>query len=80
MADCDDVLREVYTYLDGETDGELRVRIERHLDGCHDCLEIFDFQAELRLIVARKCQDPVPDTLRQRVMDCLEGEQAADFG
>ncbi len=50
MADCDDVLREVYTYLDGETDGELRVRIEHHLDGCHDCLEIFDFQAELRQV------------------------------
>ena len=77
MADCDDVLREVYTYLDGETDLELRVRIERHLGGCHDCLEIFDFQAELRQIVARKCHDPVPDSLRKRVQECLEGEQGA---
>ena len=33
MADCDDVLREVYPYLDRETDDELRVRIEHHLDG-----------------------------------------------
>ncbi len=76
MADCDDVLREVYPYLDRETDDELRVRIEHHLDGCHDCLEIFDFQAELRQVIARKCHDPVPDTLRQRVMDCFEGEQS----
>jgi mycothiol system anti-sigma-R factor len=79
MADCDDVLREVYPYLDRETDDELRVRIEHHLDGCHDCLEIFDFQAELRQVIARKCQESVPDTLRQRVLDCLEGEQGADL-
>ena len=74
MADCDDVFREVYPYLDRETDDELRVRIEHHLDGCHDCLEIFDFQAELRQVIARKCHDPVPDTLRRRVMECIEGE------
>jgi mycothiol system anti-sigma-R factor len=77
MADCDDVLREVYPYLDRETDDELRVRIEHHLDGCHDCLEVFDFQAELRQVIARKCQEAVPDSLRRRVMDCLEGEQNA---
>jgi len=78
MADCDDVLREVYTYLDRETDDALRVRIEHHLDGCHDCLEIYDFQAELRQIVARKCKESVPDALRQRVLDCLETEQRTE--
>ncbi len=75
MGDCDDVLREVYTYLDGETEGELRVHIERHLDGCMDCLEVFDFEAELRQVIARKCKDPVPDSLRAKVLECLEGEQ-----
>ena len=59
-------------------DDEARVRIEHHLDGCHDCLEIFDFQAELRMVIARKCHDPVPDTLRRRVMECLEGETTPD--
>jgi len=32
--DCDDVLRDVYLYLDDETDQEARHRIRKHLDGC----------------------------------------------
>ena len=78
MADCDEVLREVYTYLDRESDDELRVRIEHHLDGCNDCLEIFDFQAELRQVIARKCKESVPDSLRERILNCLEDEQKAE--
>ena len=74
MADCDDVLRELYRTSTARLTIEHRVRIEHHLDGCHACLETFDFQAELRQVIARKCHDPVPDTLRQRVMECLEGD------
>jgi mycothiol system anti-sigma-R factor len=78
MGDCDDVLREVYPYLDGETEGELRVHIERHLHGCMDCLEVFDFEAELRQVIARKCKEEVPDSLRAKVLECLEGEQTSE--
>jgi mycothiol system anti-sigma-R factor len=78
MADCDDVLREVYPYLDHETDEELRVRIEHHLGGCHDCLEVFDFQAELRQVIARKCRESVPDSLRERILNCLETEKLGE--
>jgi hypothetical protein len=32
--DCDDVLKDIYLYLDDESDENLKNRIRQHLDGC----------------------------------------------
>ena len=39
-------------------------------------LEAFDFEAELRIVIARKCRDEVPENLRERIHKALlqEGE------
>ena len=75
--DCDDALAELYLYLDGELDDGTRVRIEAHLRQCSPCLEAFDFEAELRRIVADRCRDRVPEELRARVQALLDGDGAA---
>lgn len=66
-AECDKAIRELYTFLDGELTVEKRTAISAHLDGCHPCLEAFDFEAELRIVVARHCREQVPEQLRERV-------------
>jgi mycothiol system anti-sigma-R factor len=65
--DCEQVLEELYTYLDGELTDERRHLISHHLDDCNPCLEVFDFEAELRMVVQTRCQEQVPDQLRLRV-------------
>ena len=66
--DCDDVLRDVYLYLDDETDEELRNRIRRHLDGCAPCLKQFGLEQDVRSLVARCCGgDQAPQHLRERI-------------
>jgi mycothiol system anti-sigma-R factor len=70
-ADCNEALREIYTFLDGELTSEIRHAIEGHLNGCTDCLEVFDFEAELRILVARKCTERVPERLRLRIQQAL---------
>jgi mycothiol system anti-sigma-R factor len=66
--DCDDVLRDVYLYLDDETDEELRNRIRRHLDGCAPCLKQFGLEQDVRSLVARCCGgDQAPAHLRERI-------------
>ena len=67
VADCADSLKELYTFLDGELTTERRTHIRKHLDGCQDCYEAFDFEAELRIVVSTKCREEVPDELRARV-------------
>ena len=73
--DCREVVQELYTFLDGElTDGR-RVQIERHFTGCTDCHEVVEFHAELRMAIAQKCREQVPDGLRDRIIRSLFGDE-----
>ena len=65
--ECEEALRTLYHFLDGELTPDRRQAIQHHLDECSPCLEAFDFEAELKLAVARCCRDQVPERLRQRV-------------
>jgi mycothiol system anti-sigma-R factor len=69
--DCSETIERLYIYLDGELTEEIRIEIKRHLDDCPPCLDAFDFEVELRQVIANRCQDRVPDTLRQRIHDAL---------
>lgn len=73
--DCAEVVHRLYHFLDGELTDERRVEIRRHLDECGPCLEAFDFEAELRQIVASRCRDHVPERLRERVASAIQHEQ-----
>ncbi len=68
---CNDALSELYLYLDRELDDATRDSIEAHLRECSPCLEAFDFEADLRRVIADRCRDRVPDSLRTQVSDAL---------
>ena len=72
--DCQAVLEELFTFLDGELTDIRRVQITRHLDGCVDCHEVVDFHAELKMAISRKCRDELPDGLYTRVVQALSVE------
>jgi mycothiol system anti-sigma-R factor len=72
--DCKNVLHELYDFLDGELTVERRAQIQQHLEACPPCFEGFDFEAELRQVVARKCTERVPDSLRLRIASAIEIE------
>jgi mycothiol system anti-sigma-R factor len=78
--DCQDALHTLYHFLDGELTAERRAAIQRHLDQCAPCLDAFDFEAELKVVVARSCRDQVPDSLRQKVADVLSQASKPDSG
>jgi mycothiol system anti-sigma-R factor len=72
MTDCNDALHELYTFLDGELTDEKRAQIKHHIDDCGSCLEVFDFEVELRHVVQRKCQESVPDALKAKIARALQ--------
>ncbi len=74
VADCKETLGELETFLDGELSEDARQAIRAHLDGCPDCLELFDFQAELKAMIATRCRDDLPPGLRERIERCFETE------
>ena len=75
---CSEALNELYAYLDGEVTAERRSHIAAHLNGCNPCLEAFDFEAELRLVISHRCREEVPETLRRRVADALHEVDATE--
>jgi len=71
---CDDALHELYHFLDGQLDDTRRQAIQHHLDDCPPCYEAFDFEVELRVVIAKRCHETVPDHLKQRIADAIQHE------
>ena len=78
MSDCNETLREMYVFLDGEIPPHLDDAIRAHLGGCLDCLGAFEFHHELKALIARKCRDDVPSGLAERIVQCF-GDDADDI-
>ena len=64
---CEEALQSLYTFLDGALTDERRTLIRSHLDECSTCLGAYDFEAELRVVVAQRCRETVPENLRLRI-------------
>jgi mycothiol system anti-sigma-R factor len=77
---CDDILRELYTFVDGELTIERRAHIKAHLDDCLPCFEAYDFEAELRIVISQRCRDSVPDSLRDRIAQAIESDDGSGPG
>jgi len=73
--DCSESIERLYHYLDGELTEERRAAIKRHLDECPPCFDAFDFESELRVVIASRCKDKVPEQLRQRIHEVLLEEE-----
>ncbi len=61
--DCNEAVRQLYDYLDGELTDDRRHEIAEHLDYCSPCSGAAEFEAELRHVIADRCRDRVPDSL-----------------
>lgn len=77
---CQEAIHRLYHFLDGELTAEKRAEIRQHLDECHPCLDVFDFEAELRSMIAHKCRDRVPDHLRAKVAAAIGHESGPGSG
>lgn len=72
--DCNETLKELYGFLDGQLSDDDREHIRHHLDDCSPCLEAFDFEAELRFVIRHRCIDQAPESLRERIARAIEAE------
>jgi mycothiol system anti-sigma-R factor len=78
--ECREALDRLYGFLDGELTEERRVEIQEHLRTCLPCLEAFDFEAELKHLIASRCRDDVPEALRLRVALALSEAEEVEVG
>ena len=64
---CADFLDRIVYMLDNELDDNEVVAVRMHLDECTPCLEKYDVQRTIKMIVARSCAESAPAELRERV-------------
>ena len=79
MDNCNDTLRELETFLDEELSEPARESIHAHLEMCPNCLQTFDFHAELKSVIAQKCRnDEIPPSLLRRIELCFNEDFDGD--
>ena len=79
MDNCQEALRELDAFLDGSLSEEGHQAIHSHLGGCNNCLQAFDFHAELRTVIAAKCHnDEMPPGLLARIEKCFNEDFDGD--
>jgi mycothiol system anti-sigma-R factor len=67
---CDEVLAEVWLFLDQECNRNRRELLRQHLDECHPCLAQYGLEEKLKRLLARKCGgEQAPTELRSRLRD-----------
>lgn len=69
---CQETIARLYTFLDGELTQDRKEKIRQHLDECSPCLEAFEFESELRSMIASKSRDRCPDSIRAKVAAILK--------
>ena len=71
--ECEQALRDIERFLDGEMTAPQAVEVESHLQSCTPCMERADFKRHLKVLIAERCGcDEVPQSLRLRVSAILE--------
>lgn len=65
--ECEEAIRQLLHYLDGELDDTDRLQVARHLETCRACYSRAEFERRLRSLVAETGEIPAPASLRRRV-------------
>lgn len=69
---CEEVIEQLFAYLDGELDGDAVAAIDRHLAHCRDCFTRAEFERRLRDRLAQSATARAPARLHHRVRRLLD--------
>jgi mycothiol system anti-sigma-R factor len=74
---CDEMLKEIEPYIDGELVTSLRIELEEHLHGCPPCMERAEFRRHLKVTISTKCSgDQIPAELREKLARLIDDASA----
>jgi mycothiol system anti-sigma-R factor len=69
---CDECLKFMWQYLDGELDLESSGKLLQHLEQCRECFSHAEFERQLKARVRRSCgREQAPQELRERLSRLL---------
>ena len=71
MIDCEEVMRMLFSYLDGEVSDEHRSEMDHHLALCRSCFSRAEFEKRLRAHLADLREGAVSKELDQRIRSIM---------
>ena len=74
---CEDIMKRLWEFLDGELEPVSEKELQRHIEVCARCYPHYDFQRAYFKIMHRiKDRDPLPRELRTRLFERILAEDA----
>lgn len=71
---CEEALRLVHDFIDGELEGVSRAEVERHFEVCRRCYPHLRLERSFRAALCRACaREKAPPELRERVLHIVSG-------
>jgi anti-sigma factor (TIGR02949 family) len=68
---CEEALKHLLEFLDGELSDSKQESVERHLRTCRGCCSRMEFESRLKERLSTLSSDDVPSTTRDRVRDLI---------
>lgn len=79
MISCEEALRVVYEYLDGELPASSYVRVKEHFDVCARCYPMLRFEESFRIAVrGAATRERAPSELRDSMLRALAEARSDD--
>jgi mycothiol system anti-sigma-R factor len=70
---CEETLRSIESFLDGEADAVVAAQVQVHLSDCNPCMQRTEFRRHVKVVIRSKCTgDDVPPALEQRIRSLLD--------
>lgn len=69
---CEEVMEQLFAYLDGELGEGAHADIEHHLEACRGCFSRVEFERRLKARLAETGRVPAPESLRERLRTMIE--------
>lgn len=69
---CEEVIEQIFTYLDGELPQDHAIAIDRHLERCRDCFSRAEFEKRLRARIKGSTKARAPESLQRRIRGLLD--------
>ncbi len=72
LISCEDAIKRVFDYIDGELHGKPREELEHHLEACRHCFDRVQFERALKSRLSSLKVDSNPEALRARIETLLD--------
>ncbi len=69
---CEEVVEQLFAFLDNELDGQRSAEFDRHLARCRDCFSRAEFERRLRSRVSEAGMVRAPERLHHRIKGLLD--------